>query len=77
MEAGRGPLKPAPLPVPMVMTAPLAVQAMFVRVQPASGVSTTSLVPNWGAVKVKGALAVGLATVVFRAKGARPVPLTA
>ena len=73
-----GDAKPAPMPVPMVMTAPLAVQTMFVSVQPAgTGVSWTSLVPNWGAVKVNGALAVGLATAVFRVKGARPVPLTA
>ena len=68
--------KPAPLPVPMVMTAPLAVQAMFVSVQPASGVSWTSLVPNWGAVNANGALAVGLATAVSRVKVAgRPAPV--
>ena len=66
------------MPVPMVITAPLAVHTMLVSVQPAgTGVSWTSLVPNWGAVKVNGALAVGLATAVFRVKGARPVPLTA
>ena len=68
--------KPAPLPVPMVMTAPLAVQTMFVSVQPASGVSTTSFVPNWAAVNVKGALAVGLAAAVSRVKVAgRPAPV--
>ena len=67
-----GDAKPAPMPVPMVMTAPLAVQTMFVSVQPAgSGVSWTSLVPNWAAVKVNGALAVGLATAVFAGEGAR------
>ena len=37
---------------------------MFVSVQPGSGVSWTSLVPNWAAVKVNGALVVGLATAV-------------
>ncbi len=59
----------------MVMTAPLAVQAMLVSVQPASGVSTTSLVPNWAAVNVNGALAVGLAAAVSRVKVAgRPAP---
>ena len=40
--------KPAPLPVPMVMTAPLAVQAMFVSVQPGSGVSCDVLGPELG-----------------------------
>ena len=57
--------KVPPMPVPIVMTAPLAVQAMFVSVKPGSGSSWTSLVPNWAAVKVNGALAVGLATAVF------------
>ena len=50
---------------------------MFVSVQPASGVSWTSLVPSWKPVKAKGALVVGLATAVSRVKGARPVPSTA
>ena len=72
-----GDAKPAPLPVPIVITAPLAVQVMFVSVKPGTGSSWTSLVPNWAAVKVKGALVVGLATAVFRVNGARPVPLTA
>ena len=71
-----GEAKPAPLPVPMVITAPLAVQTMFVSVKPGSGVSTTSLVPNWAAVKEKAALAVGLATAVSRVKVAgRPAPV--
>ena len=69
--------KEPPMPVPMVMTAPLAAHAMFVSVQPVSGVSWTSLVPNWAAAKVNGALAVGLDTAVSRVKGARPAPLTA
>ena len=47
-------------------------------VQPAgTGVSWTSLVPNWAAVNVNGALAVGFAAAVLRVKGARPTPLTA
>ena len=66
-----------PMPVPMVISAPLAVHTMFVSVQPASGVSWTSLVPSWRPLKAKGALVVGLATAVSRVKGARPVPLTA
>ena len=51
IEAGAaGPeAKVPPLPVPMVITAPLAAQTMFVSVQPGSGVSWTSLVPNWAA----------------------------
>ena len=40
--------KPAPLPVPMVMTAPLAVQAMFVSVQPALGRLLDVLGPELG-----------------------------
>ena len=59
------------MPVPMVMTAPLAVQTMFVSVQPGSGVSWTSLVPSWRPVKTNGALVVGLATAVSRVKVAR------
>ena len=70
---GRG---DAPLPVPIVMTAPFAVQTMSVSVQPGSGASTTSLVPNWGAVNANGALAVGLVTAVSRVKVAgRPAPV--
>ena len=68
--------KVAPLPVPMVITAPLAVQTMPVSVKPGSGVSTTSLVPSWRPVNANGVLAVGLATAVSRVKGARPVPVT-
>ena len=60
----------------MVMPAPLAVQTMFVSVQPGSGVSWTYLTPNWETVKSNGALVVGLATAVLRVKGARPEPLT-
>ena len=68
--------KEPPLPVPMVMTAPLGVQAMSVSVQPSSGVSWTSFVPNWVAVKTNGSLTVGLAAAVSRVKVAgRPVPL--
>ena len=49
---------------------------MFVSVQPGSGVSWTYLVPNWGAVKSNGAVAVGLATAVSRVKVAgRPAPV--
>ena len=51
---------------------------MFVSVQPGSGVSWTSLVPNWVAVKANGALVVGLAAAVFRVKVAGtfvPVPV--
>ncbi len=71
-----GDTKPAPLPVPMVITAPLAVQTMLVSVQPGSGDSCTYLVPNSGAVKAKGALAVGLAAAVSRVKVAgRPAPV--
>ena len=71
-----GEAKPGPLPVPMVITAPFAVQTMFVSVKPGSGVSTTSLVPNWAAVREKAALAVGLLTAVSRVKVAgRPAPV--
>ncbi len=52
--------KEPPLPVPMVMTAPLAAQAMLVSVQPDSGVSWTYLVPNWGAVKANGRVGRGV-----------------
>ena len=69
--------KVPPMPVPIVITAPLAAHTMFVSVQPGSGVSWTSLVPSWKPVRANGALAVGLATAVLRVKGARPEPLTA
>ena len=49
---------------------------MLVSIQPGSGASWTYLTPNWEKVKVKGALAVGLATAVLRVKAARPEPLT-
>ena len=65
-----------PLTVPMVMTAPFGVQTMLVSVKPGSGVSTTSLVPNWAAVKAKAAVDVGLAPAVSRVKVAgRPAPV--
>ena len=72
-----GEAKVPPMPVPMVITAPLAAQVMFVSVKPGSGVSWTSLVPSWKPVNANGALVVGLATAVSRVKGARPEPLTA
>ena len=65
------------MPVPMVISAPLAVQTMFVSVQPGSGSLLDILGPELGPVKGKGALVVGLATAVLRVKGVRPVPLTA
>ena len=60
--------KPAPVPVPMVMTAPFAEQTMFVSVQPACAVSWTYFMPNCGTVKLKGTLVVGLLTAVSRLK---------
>ena len=63
--------KLAPLPVPMVMTAPLAVQTMFVSVKPGSGVSTTSLVPNWAAVKANGGVGRGVGDRGVAGEGGR------
>ena len=53
------PTKSAPVPVPMLISAPPAVQTMFVNVHPAGTVSVTNFVPNSDAVNPNGALAVG------------------
>ena len=63
--------KVPPMPVPMVISAPLAVQTMFVSVQPGSGVSWTSLVPNWVAVKAKGSAGRGVGDRGIPGEGGR------
>ena len=59
------------------MTAPFAVQTMFVSAHPVSALSVTYLsLPSWTPVKSNGALVVGLVVAVLRVNGASPVPET-